>query len=146
MSRNRFIVALMLVVLVSLLTPLTVWAAARDAQIELPPLTPELLAGIAGVALSLALSYIPGLNSRYAGLSEDVKKFIMLLLLAAVSLGVFGVSCAPLLGLVFVECSSGGVVQVLTVFIAALIANQGVHRVSPEVAAVRAAKANPFRH
>jgi len=141
MSRNRFIVVLMLVALTALLIPATAWAAGRSAQIELPPLSPELLAGLAGAVLSLALSYIPGLNSRYAALGEDVKKFVMLLLLAAVSFAVFGLSCAPLLGLVFVECSSGGVVQIVIVFISSLIANQAVHRVSPQVAAVRAAKA-----
>jgi len=141
MSRNRFVVALVLVALVALLIPATAWAASRSAPIKLPPLSPELLAGLAGAILSLALSYIPGLNGKYAGLSEDWKKFVMLVLLAVVSIGVVGLSCASLLGLVFVECSSGGAVQVFVAFISALITNQAVHRISPQAAAVRAAKA-----
>lgn len=141
MSRSRFALVLVLVALISLLLPVSAWAAARTAQIELPPLSPEVLAGIAGAVLSLALSYIPGLNTKYAGLSEDQKKFIMLILLALCSAGVFAASCAPLLGLAFVECSGGGAIQVVTVFIAALIANQSMHRISPVTTDVRIAKA-----
>lgn len=141
MSRSRFVVILTLVLLVSLALPVSAWGLARNTQVELPPLTPELLASIAGAVLSLALSYIPGLNSKYAGLSEDVKKFIMLVLLALASGGVLALACAPLLGLVLVECSTGGLVQIATVFIAALIANQSMHRISPATSAVVAAKA-----
>lgn len=140
-SHRRVAVALMLVAIVALLVPAVVLAASRAEQVELPPLSPELLAGIAGAILSLALSYIPGLNSWYAGLAEDVKKFFMLVLLAVAAVGVLAVSCAPLLGMVFVECTTGGAMQVLAAFIAALIANQSIHRISPQTAAVRAVKA-----
>lgn len=145
MSRNRFVIVSVLVALVALLIPAVALAASRNAQVELPPLSPELLAMVAGAILSLGLSYIPGLNSWYAGLAEDVKKFIMLVLLAVASIGVLAVSCAPLLGMVFVECTTAGAVQVLVVFIAALIANQSVHRISPQVKAVRASKARSQR-
>jgi len=107
----------------------------------LPELSPELLATIAGTALSLALSYIPGLNVGYAGLNREQKQLIMLGLLVLASVGILGLACTPVLGLVIVECSATGAVRVVTVLIAALIANQGVHSITPEASAVRKAKA-----
>ena len=107
----------------------------------MPQLTPEALAAIFGVILSLLVTYVPGFNSWYAGKPEDQKKALMGLGLLAVSIGVFALSCAPVLGIVQVECSTQGAVDVLGILIAALIANQTTDRISPEPSAVKEAKA-----
>ena len=77
----------------------------------MPTLTPEALAAIFGTVLSLLLTYVPGLNGRYAALPEDVKKAFMGVGLLVVSFGVFGLACAPVLGIVQVECSASGAVS-----------------------------------
>ena len=80
---------------------------------------------------------------KAAQMPEDVKKTIMALGLIAISVGVFVASCAPALGLVFVECSTGGALKLLSILVAALVANQSVHRLAPETKAVKAVKAAP---
>lgn len=103
----------------------------------------ELIALIAGVILSLAFSYIPGLNTKYAALSEELKKLIMIGLLAAVAFGAYGLSCAgwfeDLTGIV-ITCDKSGFVAVLKAFVAAAIGNQTTHRLTPATNAVKVAK------
>jgi hypothetical protein len=108
---------------------------------DLPPISPELLASLYAGLLSLLLSYVPGLNTRWTALPEDTKKAIMGLGLILISGGVFAAGCAPALGIVFVECSSGGALRLISILIAALWTNQSVHRLSPQPAAVKAVRA-----
>lgn len=107
----------------------------------MPQLTPEALAAIFGAVLSLLVTYVPGFNGWYASKPEDQKKALMALGLIVVSIGVFALSCAPVLGLVQVECSTKGAVDLLGVLIAALMANQTTDRLAPEPAVVKIAKA-----
>ena len=48
---------------------------------------PSLLASIAGVVLSLAFSYIPGLSTWYGGQSAQAKSLVMLGCLVVATLG-----------------------------------------------------------
>lgn len=96
-------------------------------------MTAEQLGAVAGVALSLAFSYIPGLRDRFATLDQVHKSMWMALLLLAVAVIAFGLSCASVI--VSVECSQAGAIGLVNVYIAALVANQGAFLISPKVAA-----------
>ena len=139
---NKLAIRFAVIVIVFAFVVPTVAASAIFAQFpDLPPISPELLAALYATILSLLLSYVPGLNTKWAALPEDVKKTIMALGLIAISVGVFVASCAPALGLVFVECSTGGALKLLSILVAALVANQSAHRLAPETKAVKAVKA-----
>lgn len=88
-------------------------------------MTPENLGAYAGIALSLALFYVPGLNEWYSALTPQKQAGIMACLLLAVALAVFGLSCAAWYNAV--TCDYEGAKQLVNVFIAALIANQSTY-------------------
>jgi hypothetical protein len=100
----------------------------------------ELLAGLAGIVLSLAFSYIPKLNEGYAGLDATKKRLIMLGLMVLVALGAFGLSCAKLVE-IGITCDQAGAWALAKIFIAAVVANQGAYLISPEAKRVSVAKA-----
>lgn len=101
-------------------------------------LTPDLLALVAGVILSLAFSYVPGLNTKFAVLDPIYKRLIMLVLLLITAGGVYGLSCAGLLS--YVTCDQGGAWLLLGIFIRAAVANQSAYLLSPEAPSVFAAR------
>lgn len=88
----------------------------------------EFLALIAGAVLSLAFSYIPGLQKIYDRLDGTWKRVVMAGLLLVVSLALFGLGCAGIVS--GVSCDRGGVIQLSQVFISALMANQSVYLIS----------------
>ena len=94
-------------------------------------MTSEQLGSIAGIVLSLLFSYIPGVRDRFALLSSTEKSLFMAAMLLAVSIGAFGLSCASVVNVI--ECSQSGVVQLVSVFISALVANQATYVLSPQV-------------
>lgn len=100
----------------------------------------NVLAGLAGIVLSLLFSYIPKLNAKFAALAPEVKRLIMLGLLALVAGGVYGISCSG--WWVAVTCDQAGIKQLVEAFIAAIIANQSVYSITPQTPAVRTAKEN----
>ena len=86
-------------------------------------MTADLLTEIVAIAMSLAFSYVPGLNTWYEGLSKEVKQMTMGIALIIAAGAVFGLSCGGVLvGLV--ECTQSGVLGLVKVLIEALIANQ----------------------
>ena len=85
-------------------------------------MTAELLASIAGIVLSLACSYLPGLSTRFDKLPPQYKQLVMGGLLMVVAVAVFGMSCGGIVAAVV--CDKAGAVGLLKVLIAALIANQ----------------------
>jgi len=87
----------------------------------------ELISVLAGIIISLALEFIPGLEGWYAKFSPQQKRLVMLGALVLVVGGAFGLSCANLLA-VFV-CSTVGAWGAVVAFVAALVANQSVHLV-----------------
>jgi hypothetical protein len=94
-------------------------------------LTPEVLGMIAGVILSLAFSYIPGLNAWFAAKDPTFKRLVMLLLLAISAGAIFALSCGAILTVI--TCDRAGVVQLVWIFILAVIANQSTFTISPQV-------------
>ena len=88
----------------------------------------ELLASIAGIVLTLAFSYIPGLSDRFDPLPATTKQAIMGGLLIVVALGAFGLSCGGIVA--SVTCDKSGALGLLQTMIAALVANQGVYKLT----------------
>jgi hypothetical protein len=90
----------------------------------------EQILAIAGVVLSLAFEYIPGLHAWYNALTDDRQRGVMLLALALTVAGAFGLSCVGWLQLYV--CDQAGVQRAVIGFIAALAANQAMHRILPK--------------
>ena len=88
-------------------------------------MTAEQLAAYAGIVLSLALFYIPGLSTWYEAQTAQAKAGLMAFLLIGVAAAVYGLSCAGWYALV--SCDAEGIKQLVNVFIAALIANQSTY-------------------
>ena len=95
-------------------------------------MSPEILAGAAAIVLSLLFSYVPGFGSWYQPLKADVKRLIMIGLLALVAIGAFGLACAGWGVVEGLACTSQGAFGLVKVFVAALIANQAVYAISPQ--------------
>jgi putative flippase GtrA len=104
-------------------------------------LTPELLAAIVSAVLSLAFSYIPKLNTTFAAWSTETKRLVMAGMLLAVSGAVLGLSCASIL-ISGISCDQNGLTQLVSIFISALVANQGVFALTPQVQSVKDAKSD----
>ena len=96
-------------------------------------MTSEQLAMIAGVILSLAFSYIPKLSDWFQTLEPTMKRLIMAGLLLVVAAGTYVLSCVWVV-IAAVACDRGGVMGLVMVFIAALVANQAAFAISPRKA------------
>ena len=88
----------------------------------------ELLGSIAGIVLTLAFSYIPGLSDLFDKLLPTQKQAVMGGLLLAVALAVFGLSCGGVVSAV--TCDKPGALGLLSTLIAALVANQAVYKLT----------------
>ena len=98
------------------------------------------LSALAGIVLSLIFSYVPGLNAKFASWSSEAKRLVMLGVLLVTALAVYGVGC---LGWVNtgIACTTAGALDLLKIFVAAIVANQAVYSISPQLPSVRTAKA-----
>ena len=95
-------------------------------------MTPEQLASVAGIVLSLAFSYIPGLADWYAALDSAKKRLVMLSIVVAIAASAFGLTCAKIvLTGVTVTCDQAGAVALVQNVIAALVANQATFLLTP---------------
>lgn len=92
--------------------------------------SPELLVSLAGVVLSLAFSYIPGLRVKFAALESDVKRLIMLGLIVVIAAAIFGLKCAGILE-IGVACDKIGLQQMVWYVILGIIANQSAYQITP---------------
>lgn len=92
-------------------------------------MTVEQLGAIAGVILSLLFSYVPGLSDKFNALEPVVKRLIMAGLLLLVAIGALALSCANII--VTVECTQAGLIALINVYIAALVANQAAYMITP---------------
>lgn len=91
--------------------------------------TSESLAALAGLVLSLAFSYIPGLSAAWEKLTALHKRLAMLGLLLITAGAVYGLSCGGVLDAV--ACTREGLLEFVGIFIAALVANQSAYMLSP---------------
>ena len=92
----------------------------------------DILSGFAGVVLSLAASYLPGFSEWFGALESRHKQLVLLGVLAALSLAMFGIACAGLsadLGLSY-TCDRAGAVQLVRMFGIAVIANQATYPIT----------------
>lgn len=90
-------------------------------------MTPELLAGIAGIVLSLLAAYLPGFKEWFAGLASDTKATVMAWLLLAIGVAVFVLGCAGLVKLAGLTCDAAGLFVLAQVLFAALVGNQATY-------------------
>ena len=95
-------------------------------------MTETQLSLFAGSLLSLAFSYIPGLNDWFNGQESTAKRLVMAGALLVVALGVLGSACAGLNLPVTETCDQNGIIAVLTNFVLALIANQATYQLAPQ--------------
>jgi hypothetical protein len=101
-------------------------------------MTPELLVSIAAIILSLAFSYIPGLDVKFAALEGVHKRLVMLGLILATAAGTYGLSCAGWVDAT--TCDQEGIRGLVQLFIYAAVANQSAYMLSPETERVFRAK------
>lgn len=94
-------------------------------------MTVEQLGAIAGVILSLLFSYVPGLSTKFGGLSATTKRLSMALLLLLVAIGALALSCSNIV--VSVTCDQAGLIALVNTYIAALVANQAAYMIAPGV-------------
>lgn len=105
-------------------------------------LTPEFVAAVLAGIVSLAFTLIPGLNSKFAALADDVKRAIMAGLSALIAVIVYVIACTPSIAAGFpVACPTGGLWELVTIIFLAVTVNQGVYAATPRPNAVTAAKA-----
>jgi hypothetical protein len=90
------------------------------------------LSAIAGVILSLVFAYIPGLSGWFDAKAPTEKRLLMATVLLVTVAGIFGLSCANVLGVA--SCDKPGVLGIVSALIAALVANQSTYLISPKPA------------
>jgi hypothetical protein len=103
-------------------------------------ITSESLAAIAAAILSLLFSYVPGLNVWFAALKQEFKRLIMAGLLLVVSIVFFYLGCQGIL-VTGIDCTQNGVIQLVWIFVLALMANQSTYQITPLPDSVRSAAA-----
>jgi hypothetical protein len=89
-------------------------------------MTAQGLSAIAGVLLSLAFSYIPGLSDWYGAKTSQVKSLVMLGLLLLAAAGTLAYQCRG-----DGACYSTGLEPAIMAFVAAAVANQTTFLLSP---------------
>ena len=93
------------------------------------------LSTYAAILLSLVCSYFPGIKDAFDLLSATYKRLVMLCLLVITTAAIFGLACwgvwnTPDIG---VTCDATGAAALVKALIAAIIANQATHLISPRV-------------
>ena len=91
-------------------------------------MTVQDLGAIAGIVLSLAIAYIPGIRGWYEALTSEKKAQVMGALLVGSAVGVFLAACAGLYALV--PCTTEGAKEMVSILIAALVANQATYLIA----------------
>lgn len=139
---KKIFAILIIVMLLALLITIPVMAASTLQEVApTVEVTPILLGSVAGTVLSLLFSYVPGLNVKFAGLSPDSKRLVMLGVLLLTSLTLYGLRCGGIIDTGF-ACDRNGVIQLITIFFMALIGNQSVYAIVPVPTSVKVASEN----
>lgn len=119
-------VLVMLFALASLPTIVLAKGFVQDAP---PPLTETVLASIAGILLSLAFSYFPGLSDWFARQDANKKRLVVLTSLVVAAVAVFVLSCASLA--IYVSCDKAGAWTLVGLLFNAIVANQATYLLTP---------------
>ena len=88
------------------------------------------LAGLAGILISVAVSYVPGLADKYAALDGTAKRLVMLLALILAAALVYGLSCANVVQVI--TCSQRDLVGLLRTVVLAIVATQSAYWITPK--------------
>lgn len=99
-------------------------------------LTSDLLIMLAASILSLLFSYVPGLNTWFAGMDGTFKRLAMLLLMAITAGAIYGLGCAGVLSS-GITCDQAGLTKLVYMFVLAVIANQATYTISPPTHSVK---------
>ena len=94
-------------------------------------MTPESLAVIVGIVISIGFEYIPGLHDWYNKLANNYQRLVMLGVMVVVIGVAFGLGCAGLIGPIW-PCTEEGGWLAVKLFVAAVIANQATYLVLPK--------------
>ena len=86
-------------------------------------MTPEIIAAIVGIVVSLLMEYVPVFKQWYNSLPDGQQKLFMLGVGLVVVYGAFGLGCAGLLT-AYWACTWLGAYDALLVFLAYVLANQ----------------------
>ena len=100
-------------------------------------MTVQTLEGIVGTVLALIFAYVPVVSDWYYSFDDNKKKVIMLGFILVVSGALFGLSCLGwnnLFGIPAFECSQGGLVEFLKIFMTIAIGNQITASITPQTA------------
>lgn len=89
----------------------------------------EVVASLAGILLSLAFAYAPGVKGNFEALAGEKKALVMLIALFAVSAGAFGLACVGWFS-VPVTCDQAGAEALVKYFVQAAITNQATFLVA----------------
>lgn len=90
-------------------------------------MTEAQVSSIAGLLLSLAFSYIPGVSDWFAKLDGTYKRLLMAGLLVVAAMGALVYKCVG-----DAACYQANLNDYLSAFIAALVANQAAYLISPK--------------
>ena len=94
-------------------------------------MSPEQIAAVAGVIISLLLEYLPWFSKWYNNLEDNMQRLIVLGAGFVVVGGAFGLGCAGLLGSYWL-CTTAGAWEAVLAFIAYLMASQATYLVLPK--------------
>jgi hypothetical protein len=103
----------------------------------------ETITAFLATAVALFFMYFPGVRVPFAGLTPETKSLIMLGLLLVVTVTVMSLGCAGAITVPGLACDIGFWPLVFAggkVFLLAVAANQGTHRIFPEPQDVKNAK------
>lgn len=91
----------------------------------------EMLAGVAGILLSLLFAYVPKFKPWFESKKGTTKRLVMGGSLIAAAVGAFGLSCwQPETFRELVVCSDAGLLDVLWLAIVALVTNQSAYSIA----------------
>ena len=99
-------------------------------------MSPDILTLVAGAAISLACSYVPGLSPRFELLDPTCKRLAMLILLAVAAVAIYVAACdahvAPYFAGIHIaaECGEAGIGLLLQTFALAAIANRTTYQLT----------------
>ena len=106
--------------------------------------TPDFIAAVAGMIISLICSYFPVISTRFAEFDEGQKQLIMIGFMLIVTIGLFLLGCAGLILIPAFACTQQTAVSFFWLFFYAVVANQTTHRISPKTTAVKAVLASKY--
>jgi len=96
--------------------------------VEVREMTPELIAGLVGVAFSLGMEYIPWFANWYNALEDVKQRLVPVGLGLVVVYGAFGLGCISLI-VVYWPCTGLGAYEALKALLAFYLANQTTYAV-----------------